>query len=88
MSFTKAAAWCCHWEAPTTLEWWQFSDTVKAFMDAFGVDVKAMRKNMDFTYGHDAPPIARPCGLTKTLMALIVSCPNLDLNEQLDARGD
>ena len=37
------------------LEWWQFSDTVKGFMDAFGVDVKAMRKNMDFAYGHDAP---------------------------------
>jgi len=37
------------------LEWWSFSKTVNAFMQEHGVDCKAMRKQMDFAYGRDAP---------------------------------
>ena len=37
------------------LEWWNFSETVNAFMKEHGVDVQAMRKQMDFAYGRDAP---------------------------------
>ena len=37
------------------LEWWQFSETVQDFMTAYGVDMKAMRKQMEFNYGEDAP---------------------------------
>ena len=37
------------------LEWWSFSDTVKAFMREHGVDVEAMRSRMDFDYGRTAP---------------------------------
>ncbi|MDG2459412.1 MAG: NAD(P)-binding protein [Luminiphilus sp.] len=37
------------------LEWWQFSETVSAFMAAHGVDHKAMQQQMDFAYGRDAP---------------------------------
>ena len=36
------------------LEWWNFSETVNAFMAEHGVDVQAMRKQMDFAYGRDA----------------------------------
>ena len=36
------------------LEWWSFSETVNQFMAAHGVDVQAMRKQMDFAYGRDA----------------------------------
>lgn len=36
------------------LEWWQFSPTVKAFLDGHGVDVKGMRDNMQFAYGRTA----------------------------------
>jgi spermidine dehydrogenase len=36
------------------LEWWNFSDTVNAFLDEHDVDVKAMRGRMDFEYGHSA----------------------------------
>ena len=37
------------------LEWWSFSKTVNAFMQEHGVDCKAMRKQMEFAYGRDAP---------------------------------
>ena len=37
------------------LEWWQFSETVQAFMTAYGVDIEAMRQKMEFNYGEDAP---------------------------------
>ncbi|MEP5320718.1 NAD(P)-binding protein, partial [Marinobacter alexandrii] len=37
------------------LEWWEFSEEVQSFMAAYGVDVKAMRQNMEFNYGNDAP---------------------------------
>ena len=37
------------------LEWWQFSDTVRDFMDSHGVDVEAMRGKMGFNYGTEAP---------------------------------
>lgn len=37
------------------LEWWEFSDTVNAFMKDMGVDVDAMRKSQEFAYGHNAP---------------------------------
>jgi len=36
------------------LEWWSFSETVNQFMSEHGVDVHAMRKQMDFAYGRDA----------------------------------
>ena len=64
------------------LEWWQFSDTVKAFMDAFGVDVKAMRKNMDFTYGHDAPN-SPAMWFDEDTYGVNRLVSNLDLNDQL-----
>lgn len=35
------------------LEYWQFSDTVKALMDEFGIDVDDMQRNQDFAYGSD-----------------------------------
>jgi spermidine dehydrogenase len=37
------------------LEWWSFSKTVNTFMQEHGVDCKAMRKQMEFAYGRDAP---------------------------------
>jgi spermidine dehydrogenase len=37
------------------LEWWQFSETVKAFLDVHGVDVEAMREQQQFRYGRTAP---------------------------------
>jgi spermidine dehydrogenase len=37
------------------LEWWQFSDTVKAFLDVHGVDVETMREQQQFRYGRTAP---------------------------------
>ena len=40
---------------PHNLEWWSFSKTVNAFMQEHGVDCKAMRKQMEFAYGRDAP---------------------------------
>jgi spermidine dehydrogenase len=36
------------------LEWWEFSDTVNAYLSAHGVDVQAMRAKMDFDYGYNA----------------------------------
>ncbi len=35
------------------LEWWEFSDTVNAFMAQHGVDPQAMRERMDFDYGRN-----------------------------------
>jgi spermidine dehydrogenase len=35
------------------LEYWQFSDTVKALMDEFGIDVNDMQRNQEFAYGTD-----------------------------------
>ncbi|WOJ92663.1 FAD/NAD(P)-binding protein [Congregibacter variabilis] len=37
------------------LEWWNFSDTVNAFLDTHDVVVQAMRERMQFEYGHSAP---------------------------------
>ena len=37
------------------LEWWDFSDTVNAFLDEHGVDVQAMLKKKQFQYGDTAP---------------------------------
>lgn len=64
------------------LEWWQFSDNVKAFMDTFGVDVKAMRKNMDFNYGHDAPN-SPAMWFDESTYGVNRLVSNLDLNDQL-----
>jgi spermidine dehydrogenase len=35
------------------LEYWQFSDTVTALMDEFGIDVDDMQRNQEFAYGTD-----------------------------------
>ncbi|MEM9055872.1 MAG: NAD(P)-binding protein [Pseudomonadota bacterium] len=37
------------------LEWWSFSDTVKAYLGELDVDVDAMRSNRQFSYGRHAP---------------------------------
>lgn len=37
------------------LEWWNFSDTVHAFLADHGVDVEAMRQRKQFRYGETAP---------------------------------
>jgi spermidine dehydrogenase len=37
------------------LEWWQFSETVKAFLQEHGVDLKAMQTRRQFRYGLTAP---------------------------------
>ena len=37
------------------LEWWEFSPTVKAFLDTHGVDTDAMRAKRQFRYGRTAP---------------------------------
>jgi len=37
------------------LEYWQFSDTVWALMRELGIDVKRMRRHMQFDYGYNAP---------------------------------
>lgn len=37
------------------LEWWRFSEVVQAFMTEHDVDYEAMRDNMTFAYGRDAP---------------------------------
>ena len=37
------------------LEWWNFSEVVKDLLDDLNVDVQAMRRDMTFDYGHDAP---------------------------------
>lgn len=36
------------------LEWWNFSDTVQAFLSELGVDVDAMRERKQFNYGRTA----------------------------------
>ena len=37
------------------LEWWKFSDVVTGLLSELGVDPHAMREDMTFDYGHDAP---------------------------------
>ena len=37
------------------LEWWKFSDVVTGLLSELGVDPQAMREDMTFDYGHDAP---------------------------------
>ncbi len=37
------------------LEWWNFSETVRDFMNDHNVDYEAMRKQMTFNYGRAAP---------------------------------
>ncbi len=37
------------------LEWWSFSDTVKAYLLGLGVDTQKMLKKKQFNYGHNAP---------------------------------
>lgn len=65
------------------LEWWEFSDTVKAFMGEHDVDVKAMRENMQFEYGYTAPnsPAMWFDGQTYGDERLLT---NFDLGKQLD----
>ncbi len=66
------------------LEWWKFSDTVKAFMESHGVDVQAMRARMEFNYGWTAPnsPAMWFDEQTYGKSTLLLKC---DLTEQLDA---
>ena len=37
------------------LEWWKFSDVVNGLLSELGVDPQAMRREMTFEYGRDAP---------------------------------
>ena len=37
------------------LEWWKFSDVVNRLLSELGVDPQAMRREMTFEYGRDAP---------------------------------
>ena len=37
------------------LEWWKFSGVVTGLLSELGVDPHAMREDMTFDYGHDAP---------------------------------
>ncbi len=37
------------------LEWWKFSDVVNRLLSELGVDPQAMRREMAFEYGRDAP---------------------------------
>tara|TARA_B100001939_G_scaffold232165_1_gene199975 strand:+ start:2010 stop:3881 length:1872 start_codon:yes stop_codon:yes gene_type:complete len=37
------------------LEWWKFSDVVNRLLSELGVDPQAMRRDMTFEYGRDAP---------------------------------
>jgi spermidine dehydrogenase len=37
------------------LEWWKFSDVVTGLLSELGVDPHAMREDMTFEYGHNAP---------------------------------
>ena len=37
------------------LEWWKFSDVVNRLLSELGVDSQAMRREMTFEYGRDAP---------------------------------
>jgi len=66
------------------LEWWKFSDTVKAFMASHGVDVQAMRARMEFNYGFTAPnsPAMWFDEQTYGKNTLLLKC---ELTEQLDA---
>ena len=66
------------------LEWWQFSDAVKDFMDEFGVDVKAMLKNMDFDYGQSAPN-SPAMWFDEDTYGVNRLVPRLDLNRRLTA---
>ncbi|WP_435212919.1 NAD(P)-binding protein [Luminiphilus sp. nBUS_16] len=64
------------------LEWWQFSDDVKAFMKTFGVDVEAMRNNMDFSYGQDAPN-SPAMWFDESTYGVNRLVANVDFNQQL-----
>jgi spermidine dehydrogenase len=64
------------------LEWWQFSDNVKAFMKTFGVDVEAMRDNMDFSYGQDAPN-SPAMWFDESTYGVNRLVANVDFNQQL-----
>jgi len=64
------------------LEWWQFSDNVKAFMKTFGVDVEAMRNNMDFSYGQDAPN-SPAMWFDESTYGVNRLVANVDFNQQL-----
>ena len=37
------------------LEWWKFSDVVNRLLSELGIDPQAMRREMTFEYGRDAP---------------------------------
>jgi len=37
------------------LEWWKFSETVNTLLSELGIDTQAMRREMTFEYGRDAP---------------------------------
>ena len=53
-NFTKVARWCSL-GGTHNLEWWKFSDVVTGLLSELGVDPHAMREDMTFDYGHDAP---------------------------------
>ncbi|GIR71542.1 MAG: hypothetical protein CM15mP74_27930 [Halieaceae bacterium] len=55
------------------LEWWKFSDVVTGLLSGLGVDPHAMREDMTFDYGHDAPTAPR-CGSTPTPTDKAGSC--------------
>jgi len=64
------------------LEWWDFSVQVQAFMTAYGVDVQAMRQNMEFNYGDDAPN-SPAMWFDESTYGINRLVPGLDLSKRL-----